>query len=211
MRLRELKQLGRGHSFQGLGERSELRAFYLMWGPEAQCPLHRPAPCKIFSSFVVHDTESWIVCWELQGLGCNTNSVELLGARACLSVFFFHLQNGAKNITVLCIWGFSFHFSPGLPLDPSSSFSLSKHLTLQVTMKITGHRWKVFEMLKQHQVLKPVYIGGGIRGSCRKRNLNLIKLTVTRGALRERWLAVCLAWPRANHGISSGMDNKNSF
>lgn len=125
--------------------------------------------------------------------------------------FFFHLQNGAKNITVLCIWGFSFHFSPGLPLDPSSSFSLSKHLTLQVTMKITGHRWKVFEMLKQHQVLKPVYIGGGIRGSCRKRNLNLIKLTVTRGALRERWLAHRVSWENTRVAYTCVSSNRHSI
>lgn len=65
-------------------------------------------------------------------------------------------------------------------------------------MKITGHRWKVFEMLKQHQVLKVVYLGGGIRGSCRKRNLNLIKLTVTCGGFERT--VMCTGSHEGIHG-----------
>lgn len=127
-----------------------------------QWPLHHPdSLVKSFPVSLVWDAGSWVACWELIVLGCSTSSVELLGPRVCLSVFFF-CKMGPRITQCSAFGGFLSSFPFRSSFRPSY---LIFSLIPEITMRITGHRWMAFEMLKQLHVSKPDCIGGGKRGT----------------------------------------------
>ena len=76
-------------------------------------------------------------------------------------------------------------------------FSLSKHFTQEITMKITGHRWKVSEMLKM-RCLSQTAKEEEKEGRCRERNLNQITLKYTSGGFER--MGTCALWDRVPQG-----------